>query len=61
MPARLRMRSTGVLVTHPSAELYGSDRTTLESVRGLHDAGAEATAVLGAEGPLRDMTHQGAW
>ncbi|WP_226362262.1 hypothetical protein [Pseudonocardia sp. ICBG1142] len=48
-------------MTHPSAELYGSDRTTLESVRGLHDAGAEATAVLGAEGPLRDMTHQGAW
>jgi hypothetical protein len=55
------MRSTGVLVTHPSAEPYGSDRMTPESVRGLHAAGAEVTAVLGAEGPLRDMIHQGAW
>lgn len=51
MPARLRTRSTGVLVVHPSAELYGSDRMTLESVRGLRDAGAAVTVVLGSDGP----------
>lgn len=61
MPACLRMRSTGVLVAHPSAELYGSDRMTPEPVCGLHAAGAEVTVLLGAEGPLRDMVHQGAW
>lgn len=40
---------------HPSAELYGSDRMTLESVRGLRDAGAAVTVVLGSDGPLREV------
>ncbi|OLM14157.1 hypothetical protein Ae505Ps2_4287 [Pseudonocardia sp. Ae505_Ps2] len=34
---------------------------TPEPVCGLHAAGAEVTVLLGAEGPLRDMVHQGAW
>lgn len=41
-----------VLVTHPGAELYGSDRMLLESVHGLVDAGAIVTVALPDHGPL---------
>lgn len=41
-----------VLVAHPSADLYGSDRVLLESVEGLVDAGARVVVAIPAEGPL---------
>lgn len=41
-----------VLVAHPSAELYGSDRMLLESVQAFVDAGARVTATLPTPGPL---------
>jgi glycosyltransferase involved in cell wall biosynthesis len=42
-----------VLVAHPSAELYGSDRVALESVAGLVEAGHSVVVALADEGPLR--------
>jgi len=42
-----------VMLCHPSAELYGSDRMALEAVVGLRDRGAEVTVVLPVDGPLR--------
>ncbi|MBF4993009.1 glycosyltransferase [Arthrobacter gandavensis] len=45
-------RQDTVLVAHPSAELYGSDRVLLESVRGLQDSGARVVVTVPAEGPL---------
>lgn len=42
-----------VLLTHPSAELYGSDRMAVESVVGLTSRGIRVTTVLPVEGPLR--------
>jgi glycosyltransferase involved in cell wall biosynthesis len=44
-----------VLVAHPSAELYGSDRMVLESVRALTRAGSEVTVVLPRQGPLAPL------
>ncbi|MCZ2836434.1 glycosyltransferase [Modestobacter sp. VKM Ac-2985] len=44
-------RRPAVLVAHPGAELYGSDRVLLESVAGLV-AGADVTVVLPGPGPL---------
>ena len=41
-----------VLVAHPSADLYGSDRVLLETVEGLHGAGARVLVALPASGPL---------
>jgi glycosyltransferase involved in cell wall biosynthesis len=41
-----------VLLVHPSAELYGSDRVALESVRAFVGAGAQVRAVLTEPGPL---------
>lgn len=41
-----------VLVVHPSAELYGSDRVALESVRALVQAGRPVTVALAGPGPL---------
>lgn len=41
-----------VLVAHSSAELYGSDRTVLESVRALTRQGCTVLAVLPEHGPL---------
>lgn len=41
-----------VLVAHPSAELYGSDRMLLESVRGLIEEGTQVTVALPSDGPL---------
>ncbi|MFJ2661391.1 glycosyltransferase [Arthrobacter koreensis] len=45
-------RQDTVLVAHPSAELYGSDRVLLESVRGLQEGGARVVVTVPAEGPL---------
>ncbi|KQT73975.1 glycosyltransferase family 4 protein [Microbacterium sp. Leaf436] len=42
-----------VMLCHPSAELYGSDRMALEAVVGLRDRGAHVTVVLPVDGPLR--------
>lgn len=41
-----------VLVAHPSAELYGSDRVLLESVSGLVEAGWRVLVTVPADGPL---------
>jgi glycosyltransferase involved in cell wall biosynthesis len=41
-----------VLVAHPSAELYGSDRVLLETVQGLCEHGARVVVVLPTAGPL---------
>jgi glycosyltransferase involved in cell wall biosynthesis len=41
-----------VLIAHPSADLYGSDRVLLETVRGLSDAGWRVTVALPSSGPL---------
>ena len=41
-----------VLVAHPSADLYGSDRVLLETVEGLCRAGARVLVALPAPGPL---------
>jgi glycosyltransferase involved in cell wall biosynthesis len=44
-----------VLVTNPGAELYGSDRMALETVRALQDAGLTVEVALGGAGPLHEM------
>ena len=41
-----------VLVTHPSGELYGSDRMLLETVSSLVEARADVTLALASDGPL---------
>lgn len=41
-----------VLVAHPSADLYGSDRVLLESVRGLVASGEQVNVTVPAPGPL---------
>lgn len=41
-----------VLVAHPGAELYGSDRVVLESVTALQAAGHRVVVTLPAPGPL---------
>ena len=47
------MREAGlVLVAHPSAELYGSDRVLLESVSGLVEAGRDVVVTVPEDGPL---------
>lgn len=43
-----------VLLTHSSAEMYGSDRMAAEAAGALVDAGHEVTVVLPAEGPLAE-------
>lgn len=43
-----------VLVVHPGAELFGSDRMALESVIGFCDAGARVVVALPFHGPLVD-------
>lgn len=44
-----------VLVVHPSAELYGSDRVLLESVVGFIEHGADVTVLLASRGPLEAL------
>jgi glycosyltransferase involved in cell wall biosynthesis len=46
------MTSPTVLVAHPGAELYGSDRVLLDSVIGFVAAGSRTVVVLPHEGPL---------
>lgn len=41
-----------VLMVHPGAELYGSDRVFLEAVSALADRGIEVIALLPYDGPL---------
>lgn len=41
-----------ILVAHPSAELYGSDRVLVESVIGMVDGGAEVVVTVPGTGPL---------
>lgn len=41
-----------VLVAHPSAEMYGSDRMTLESVTAMVEAGWDVVVTLPQSGPL---------
>ncbi|MDT0167194.1 glycosyltransferase family 4 protein [Actinotalea sp. AC32] len=41
-----------VLVAHPGAELYGSDRVMLESVAGFREAGWRVVVTLCDDGPL---------
>lgn len=43
-----------ILVAAPSAELYGSDRMVIESVKGLVSAGARVTVTTPVDGPLLD-------
>lgn len=50
-PARAGV-PTAVLVAHPGAELYGSDRMLLESVSGLVDSGTPVVVALPGDGPL---------
>ena len=41
-----------MLVAHPSAELYGSDRVALETAVGAREAGWDVEVTLPADGPL---------
>ncbi|MDR6971732.1 glycosyltransferase [Leifsonia shinshuensis] len=50
--ASRRRPSHTVLVAHPSAELYGSDRVMLESVSGLVDDGWRVVVAVPTDGPL---------
>ncbi|NUU07310.1 glycosyltransferase family 4 protein [Leifsonia sp. C5G2] len=50
--ASRRRPSHTVLVAHPSAELYGSDRVMLESVSGLVDDGWRVVVTVPSDGPL---------
>jgi hypothetical protein len=43
-----------VLLVHPSADLYGSDRVALESAAALAGAGGRVVATLTASGPLQE-------
>ncbi|MDT0156349.1 glycosyltransferase family 4 protein [Microbacterium sp. ARD32] len=43
-----------VLVVHPGAELFGSDRMALESVIGFRETGARVVVALPSLGPLVD-------
>lgn len=50
-----------ILVAHPSAELYGSDRVLLESVAGMTDRGWRVVATVPGPGPLvAELTSRGA-
>jgi len=48
-------RPLPVLVAHPGAELYGSDRMLAESVAGLLERGHPVTVALPGAGPLGDL------
>ncbi len=55
------MSGLHVLVAHPGAELYGSDRVLLESVAAMVDAGARVDVTVPASGPLiGELEHVGA-
>ncbi|GAA3693063.1 glycosyltransferase family 4 protein [Arthrobacter ginkgonis] len=48
-------RALRVLVVHPAADLYGSDRVLLESVQALLDRGDQVAVALPRPGPLVDQ------
>ncbi|WP_255491770.1 MULTISPECIES: glycosyltransferase [unclassified Actinotalea] len=48
----VRAAGRTVLVAHPGAELYGSDRVMLESVAGFREAGWRVVVTLCDDGPL---------
>lgn len=41
-----------IVIAHPSADLYGSDRMMLETLEGLVSSGAVVTVVVPMDGPL---------
>lgn len=51
-PTSDRDAAPTVIVAHPGAELFGSDRMMLESVAGLVAAGARVVVVIPSNGPL---------
>lgn len=46
------MTASRILIAHPSADLYGSDRVLLESISALTSAGREVTVTVPSPGPL---------
>jgi glycosyltransferase involved in cell wall biosynthesis len=48
------MSAAAVLVVHPGAEMYGSDRMLAESVAGLLDSGSPVVVALPGPGPLAE-------
>lgn len=44
-----------MLIAHPGAELYGSDRVLIDAVLGFRDAGWDARVVIPNDGPLRQV------
>lgn len=46
------MTEPTVVIAHPSADLYGSDRQMLSSVAGLRDSGWEVVVAVPGDGPL---------
>lgn len=43
-----------ILVVHPGAELYGSDRVLIDAVIGFAERGSDVRVVLPEDGPLRE-------
>lgn len=54
----MNTRALRILISHPGAELFGSDRMALESVRGILQAGHTALVALPADGPLVPLLRQ---
>ena len=54
IPTSTGRHTPTVLVVHPGAELFGSDRMLLESVIGLREAGCRVVVGLPSTGPLVD-------
>lgn len=60
-PRRKPDRTRSVLVAHPSADLYGSDRVLLETVRALVESGRQVVVSVPGPGPLvAELTARGA-
>lgn len=53
-----RPHPSTVLVVHPGAELYGSDRVLLESVIALKERGARVIVALPGRGPLGELVRR---
>ncbi|UQX89357.1 glycosyltransferase [Jatrophihabitans telluris] len=51
-PVPASTKRPAVLIAHPGAELYGSDRVMLETVSALTDSGCAVTVALPSAGPL---------
>lgn len=50
--AEMSTEGKTILVVHPGAELFGSDRMLLESVIGFREAGCSVVVALPSDGPL---------